>query len=135
MNEKARELNMQNTYFVDPAGYDDSNYTTAFDLARLAAHAISDPRFAKIVSTKEIEVYDTSGSIVHQLSNLNELLELEGVTGIKTGFTEEAGGVLVTSIKNQGKTFIIVVLGSQDRFADTKNIIKNAIDNLRLVLY
>ena len=135
MNQKAKTLSMNNTKFFDPDGYDDQNFTTAFDLSRLAAYAMQNPTFAKIVGTKETTVTDSSGRIIHQLANLNELLGANGVTGVKTGFTDEAGGVLVTSIKNGKKTYVVVVLGSQDRFGDTQNIIKNAINNLHLILY
>ncbi len=135
MNEKAKSLAMDNTFFFDSDGYDDSNYTTAYDLARLGAFAMQNPTFAKIVSTKHIVVTDVSGKMVHNLSNLNELLGSNGVTGIKTGFTDEAGGVLVTSILSNKKTYIVVVLGSQDRFLDTESLIKNAVKRLHSVLY
>jgi D-alanyl-D-alanine carboxypeptidase (penicillin-binding protein 5/6) len=59
-----------------------------------------------------------------ELRNLNELLGSDGVTGLKTGFTEGAGGVLVTSKVANGRTFIIVVMKSDDRFADTKALLQ-----------
>lgn len=135
MNEKAKELELENTKFVDPDGYDDANYTTAFDLARLAARAVKNKTFAKIVATRQIVVTDTTGKIIHNLRNLNELLGIQGVSGIKTGFTDEAGGVLVTSIVQDGRTYIIVVLNSQDRFFDTKNVIDEALQKIRLLFY
>ena len=135
MNEKTRELKLENTHFVDPAGFENDNYTTAFNLARLASFAMEDKVFRKIVATKEKIVYDSSGKIVHELKNLNELLGINGVNGIKTGFTEEAGGVLVTSVEQGGKEYIIVVLNSTDRFEDTQAIIINAIKNIALMSY
>jgi D-alanyl-D-alanine carboxypeptidase len=135
MNDKAKDLNMLNTRFYDPAGYDDQNFTTALDLARLATFAIKNPNFAKIVSTKNISVTDASGLIVHNLSNLNEMLGRDGIKGIKTGYTDEAGGVLVTSLVHNDRDFIIVVLNSPDRFADTKNVIDEAISKIRLLFY
>lgn len=135
MNEKARAFSLTNTKFVDPDGYDNSNYTTAFDLARLAAFAIENPTLAKIVSTRQISVTDASGKIVHNLKNLNELLGIDHVTGIKTGFTDEAGGVLVTSVEKDARRYIIVVLNSSDRFADTKNVIDAVINKIRLLFY
>jgi D-alanyl-D-alanine carboxypeptidase (penicillin-binding protein 5/6) len=133
MNKKVQDLGLKNTRFFDPAGYADDNYTTAYDLARIAAYAMKNSTFAKVVSTKKIKVTDSAGAIVHDLSNINELLGTRGVTGIKTGYTDEAGEVLVTSFVNNGRTYIIVVLGSQDRFGDTKKILKNTI--LRLIIY
>lgn len=135
MNERTGEFKLENTRFVDPSGYSDDNYTTAFDLARLASYALQNQNLREIVSTKEKIVTDTTGRISHPLTNLNELLGIEGVNGIKTGFTEEAGGVLVSSVQNDGKTYIVVVLNSQDRFQDTKNIILNALKNINLISY
>lgn len=135
MNKKAESLSLTNTRFVDPAGYDDNNYTTAFDLARLGAYSLENPTFAAIVATKQIFVTDVSGEIVHNLMNLNELLGIDHVTGIKTGFTDEAGGVLVTSIVDEDRTYIVVVLNSSDRFADTRNVIDTAIKKIRLLFY
>ena len=135
MNEKASVLQLYNTRFFDPAGYSDDNYTTAFDLARLAAYAMQNPTFAKVVGTRNITVWDSLGKIEHKLENLNELLGQNGVTGIKTGFTDEAGGVLVTSINKNDKTYIIVVLNTPDRFGDTRGIIENAIRNLNILSF
>lgn len=135
MNEKASILQLTNTRFFDPAGYSDDNYTTAFDMARLAAYAMQNPKFAKIVGTKATSVWDTLGKSEHKLKNLNELLGQNGVTGIKTGFTDEAGGVLVTSINKNDRLYIIVVLNTPDRFGDTRGIINNAIRNLNIVSY
>lgn len=135
MNQKAQELNLSNTKFYDSDGYDDKNYTTAFDLARLGAYAMQNPQFSKIVGTKQIVVADVTGEIKHNLINLNELLKIPGVNGIKTGFTNEAGGVLVTSVKHNDKNYIIVVLNTPDRFGDTENLIKSAIQKLKLIAY
>lgn len=135
MNEKSRELNLTNTRFVDPAGFLDDNYTTAFDLARLTSYALENPKFASIVSTKNKTVTDISGKTIHELSNLNELLGVDGVIGVKTGFSEEAQGVLVSSIEHDGRIYIVVVLGSRDRFFDTRNIIEQALENITLISY
>lgn len=135
MNKKANQLNATNTHFVDPDGYDDNNYTTAFDLARIAQYAMKNPEFAKIVGTKQTFVTDTTGKFVHDLKNLNELLGIDGVTGVKTGFTDEAGGVLVTSVKASDRDYIIVVMNSLDRFADTKNVIEEALQKVKPVNY
>lgn len=135
MNKKAEELKLVNTKFVDPAGYDDNNYSTAHELARLASYAMENKQFGKIVATKNISVFDESGQIEHTLVNLNELLAVSGVNGVKTGFTNEAGGVLITSISTKTSDYIIVVLGSSDRFADTGNIIGNIVRNLTLISY
>lgn len=135
MNEKSEELDLTNTHFVDPAGLDDENYSSAYDLARLANYAMQSKDFRKIVATRSITVTDISGNYPHILNNLNELLALPEVIGVKTGFTEEAGGVLVTAVKKDEKMYIIVVLNSPDRFADTREILTTAIRNIKVEDY
>lgn len=123
MNQNASKFNLYNTHYQDPAGLeDDGDYTTPSDLARLSAIAIKNKIFAKIVSTKEKVITDTSGN-EYQLKNLNKLLGVEDVDGIKTGTTTGAGQVLVTSKKEGNHTIIIVVMGSSDRFGDTQKLI------------
>lgn len=132
MNEKAQELKLSNTVFRDPAGLDDRNYTTAFDLARLAVVALQNDVFKRVVETRYITVYDRTFTHVHELENLNKLLNTSGVFGVKTGYTEEAGQVLVTSMQSNGKTYIIVVLKSDDRFSDTQKILDEIIEKVQL---
>lgn len=130
MNKNAARFNLYNTHYQDPAGLeDDGDYTTPFDLARLASIAIGNPTFAKIVSTKEKNVVDLSGN-VFPVKNLNKLLGIDGVIGVKTGYTEGAGQVLVTAKKEGAHTIIIVVMGSQDRFLDTEKILSAISGNI-----
>lgn len=131
MNFKARELGFRNTHFTNPAGFDDpAHYTTAQDLAKLARVAITNPTVAKIVSTKSTVVTDATGNKTYFLENINELLgEVEGIEGIKTGQTEGSQEVLVTQTTRNGHTIITVVLGSLDRFAESKSLIEWAFAN------
>ncbi len=124
MNKKADLLKLSNTRFLDPAGYEDGNFTTAEELARLGAYAMRNPEFAKIVKTKFIQL--NNASFTHQffLHNLNELLQFDDVVGIKTGFTNEAGGVLLTAVEKNGKLLIVSVLKSNDRFSDTRDLMQ-----------
>jgi len=128
MNENAVKWNLFNTNYKDPAGLDDSNYTTPFDLARLSAISLKNSEFKNIVGTKDRIIFDTQGNIF-KIENLNKLLGYDGVNGIKTGYTEEAGQVLVTSKsyydknENKNRSIIIVVMGSDDRFFDTENLL------------
>ena len=80
--------------------------------------------FSEIVGTSYIQVSNKNGSHKYFLKNLNELLAYENVVGVKTGFTNEAGGVLVTGIMKNGKLLIVVVLKSQDRFSDTQDLMR-----------
>jgi D-alanyl-D-alanine carboxypeptidase (penicillin-binding protein 5/6) len=131
MNQKAKELELYNTHYSDPAGLaDDGDYTTPFDLARLASFAMQNSELKKIVGTKEKVISDTSGIHVYDLNNLNVLLGIDGVDGVKTGYTEEAGEVLVTSKEEKGKDIIIVVMDSVDRFSDTQKLLDLISNNL-----
>ena len=131
MNEKAKELKLFGTHYSDASGLADrGDYTTPFDLSRLASFASKNEVIKKIVSTKEKTIYDVTGTGIYELSNLNKLLGVDGITGIKTGYTEEAGQVLVTSKQEKGKTIIIVVMGSEDRFLDTQRLIELVSNNL-----
>ncbi|OGH08206.1 MAG: hypothetical protein A2152_00605 [Candidatus Levybacteria bacterium RBG_16_35_6] len=135
MNENAAKLNLNNTNYKDPAGLNDANYTTPSDLARLAAFSLGNSEFRKVVGTKEKFIYDTSGNSF-KLDNLNKLLGYDGVNGMKTGYTEEAGEVLVTSksyfdkTENRDREIIIVVMGSEDRFFDTENLLNLVSGNI-----
>lgn len=117
MNQKAQELKLVNTHFVTPNGLDDDNhYTTAYDLAILTDYALKNETFKKIVSTKTCNIFINGFS--RTISNTNELLgNTEGVYGVKTGFTFNAGRCLVSSCKRDNMDIIVVVLG-----ADTKKI-------------
>jgi D-alanyl-D-alanine carboxypeptidase (penicillin-binding protein 5/6) len=131
MNNKAKEFKLYGTHYSDPAGLiDNGDYTTPFDLARLASYAIKNNTLKEIVNTKEKVIYDVTGARVYVLENLNKLLGIDGVNGIKTGYTQEAGQVLVTSRDEKGKTIIIVVMGSDDRFADTAKLLDLVSNNL-----
>jgi len=128
MNEMARQLHLDNTNFADAIGLEDSrDYTTPLDLARLSSIALGNETFAEIVATKTWVITDVTGENRYLLKNLNKLLGVSGVNGIKTGYTNEAGQVLVTSkieIDNTKKhTLIIVVMDSKDRFWDTSKIL------------
>lgn len=125
MNAKAREIHLLNTHFMNPTGLDqDGHYSTARDMVRLAQVAMKNPLFASIVATKQKIVKSQDGKIVHYLTNINELLgKVDGVMGVKTGWTENARENLVTYIQRGNKRVIIALLGSQDRFGETKELI------------
>ncbi len=127
MNEKAIELGLTNTHFVTPHGLDDANhYTTALELAKLTDYAMDNETFAKIVGTKLTTIYINNQS--RQINNTNELLGvLNGVVGVKTGFTNNAGRCLVTETKRNNMDIITIVLGAdtkKDRTKDSVNLIE-----------
>jgi D-alanyl-D-alanine carboxypeptidase len=134
MNEKAVELGLANTHFSDPAGLeDDTNYSTVMDLSRLAGVAMKNDRLAAIFGTKQMVINELGGRREFTFSNLNKLLGINGVNGIKTGTTEGAGEVLVTSKEENGHTFIIVVMKSEQRFVDTQRLLSLVSQNVRFI--
>jgi len=125
MNAKADELHLTKTHFTNPVGYDDPNHKmSAIDLTRLGAYALTNKTIAKMVAIPHITIADVTHTYYHPLTNVNALLgKIPGVAGIKTGWTEEAGENLVTLVERNGRRVILVVLKSQDRFADTEQLI------------
>lgn len=134
MNQKAASLHLLNTHYADPAGLnDDGDYTTVVDLSRLASYAITNLTFVDVTSTRTKTITDISMNKQYPLTNLNKLLGSQGVTGIKTGTTEGAGEVLVTSTVKNGHTYIIVVMQSTDRFSDTAALLKFIDTNVQYI--
>lgn len=128
MNEKAKELGLKDSHFVTPHGLDmEGHYTTAYELALIADYALNIEKFSEVVKTKTYTVMINGYS--KNISNTNELLGyLNGVNGVKTGFTNGAGRCLVTSANRNGFNIITVVLG-----ADTKKI--RTKDSIALIEY
>ncbi len=124
MNQNAELLNLQNTHFVTPHGLDSQeHYTTAYDLALMADYALHNEVFSKIVNTKTANITINGQNRV--ISNTNELLgNLNGVYGVKTGFTNGAGRCLVTSIKRGNLDIICVVLGADTKKDRTRDSVK-----------
>ncbi len=124
MNKKAQELGLTETNFVTPHGLDNSkHYTTALELAKLADYALQNEKFAQIVGTKQTSI--TINGESRTIVNTNELLGvLNGVVGVKTGFTNGAGRCLVTETKRDDKDIITVVLGADTKKDRTKDSIK-----------
>ena len=128
MNEKALLLGLTSTNFVTPHGLDNENhYTTAYELALLTKYALENTMFSKIVSTINYSV--TINGTSKNINNTNELLgQLNGVYGVKTGFTNGANRCLVTACKRDDLDIICIVLG-----ADTKSF--RTQDSIKLIEY
>lgn len=131
MNKKASDLKLNDTHFTNPIGFDEEgHYSTAGDLARLAWVALKNKTFTNIVAQPEVTVTDVSGKIIHEFKNTNELVgKIDGVRGVKTGWTQNAGECLVSFIERNGEKIIIVLLGSDDRFGETRKIIDWVFNN------
>lgn len=114
MNDKARQLGMTGTHFENPNGLDSpGHYSTARDLAVLAAYAMKNPIFAKTVSTRTVTVGQ------RYLRNHNKLLwQVEGAEGVKTGYTRAAGRILVSSAVRSGRRLVAVTIDAPDDWRD-----------------
>ena len=114
MNDKARQIGLQNSHFENPNGLDaPGHYSTARDLAMLAAYAMQNPIFSKTVSTKNITIGQ------RYLHNHNKLLwQVEGADGVKTGYTRAAGRILVSSALRDGRRLVAVTINAPDDWHD-----------------
>lgn len=130
MNQKARDLNLKSTHFTNVTGlFNSDHYTTAADLTLIAREAIGNATIRKIVSTKNITFTDISGSKKFTIESTNKLLGIDGVRGLKTGWTPESGECLVTLVTRNGKSVLITLLGSTDRFGESVKLINWVYDN------
>lgn len=152
MNERAKELGARNTTFVNPHGlHAEGHLSTAYDLALIAQEAMKNETFRELVLTYKYEVEATNKQPTRYLYNTNRLIydqltkvesngviraaKYDGTTGIKTGFTPEAGGCLVSGAERDGTEFIAVVLGSSDsgRFGDSIALLDFGFENYKSV--
>ena len=123
MNQRAQELGMAGTHFVNPHGlHNADHYSTARDIYRMSKQAMTHATFREIVSTGRYTVPATNLSKARSLLNTNGLLTsakhygytMDGTIGIKTGSTGEAGYCLVAAVQKKGHTLVSVVLGAQN---------------------
>jgi len=136
MNEKAKSLKLTHTHFTSPYGLDNPmHYTTPHELAILTDYALKNETFRKIVGTKSTTIKINGNPV--EIKNTNELLcnNIEGVYGVKTGFTNGAGRCLVTAIKRNNMDLIVVILEAdtrKDRAKDTINLVNYVTKNYRV---
>lgn len=135
MNDRADELGLENTHFVNPHGLsDDNHYTTARELAIITAEAMKYPLFCEISATKSIKVrYDGVENGRH-LVNHNKLLgNYDGATGGKTGYTKKDGKCLVSSAEKDGLEIIAVTLGDGSPVSTHTILLDSAFENYEKV--
>ncbi|KKS65528.1 hypothetical protein A3A14_03390 [Candidatus Daviesbacteria bacterium RIFCSPLOWO2_01_FULL_43_38] len=124
MNNRAAILGLSNTRFENPAGFDSPNhFSSAADLSKIAAVAAGNPLLARAVSTREVTVSSIDQGIIHPLKNLNKLLGLPGILGMKTGTTPAARENLVGLAERDGHKILTVILGSDNRFGETEKLL------------
>lgn len=129
MNEKAAELGMENTHFANPNGLDDEeHYSTAEDMAKLAAAAMDDPVLRRVASTRTARIGGRT------LTNHNKLLSrVEGCVGLKTGYTRAAGRTLVSCAERDGVRLVAVTLQAGDDWNDHASLYEQGFRVLRPV--
>ena len=120
MNRRAASWGAENSHFTNPHGLpDEAHYTTALDLARIACHAMQNPTFRTIVSTKYFGE--------NAWANKNKMLfSYEGANGVKTGFTKRAGRCLVTGAKRGNMQLVSVVLNSPEMYERSAELLDAA---------
>lgn len=145
MNNKARDLGLNSTYFITPNGLDDSDdngkhSTTAVDLSRIMKYCVMDSptknEFINICQTKSYSFNDNSNKRSFTVNNKNAFLDMmDGVIAGKTGFTGDAGYCYVCALENDGRTFIIALLGcgwpnnKKYKWHDSKELFMYGINN------
>ena len=122
MNERAREIGMQDTLFVTPSGLDEGDHhSCAYDMAILAAEALKNEVFANICKEQKLDITINDKKLT--LYNHNKLLyQIDGCIGLKTGYTDKAGRCLVSAVKKESGTMICVTLGAPDDWNDHKTL-------------
>jgi len=145
MNQKAREIGCENTYFITPNGLDaeDENgkhSTTAVDLARIMSYCIMDSpmkdSFLEITATPQYSFSSVDGKKTYSCSNHNSFLNMmdEAISG-KTGFTADAGYCYVGAVESEGRTFVVSLLAcgwpnsKTYKWKDMKKLASYGMDN------
>lgn len=125
MNRRAPTVGAFNTAFQNPNGLTaPGHYSTAYDLARIARAALARPLFRALVAQKEGQIRELSSGTTRTIRTTNRLLyEFPGGDGIKTGTTQAAGRCLAASATRDGQQLIAVVLKSQHRWKDARDLL------------
>lgn len=149
MNDKAKELGCQDTHFVNPNGiHNEDHYSTAYDLALIAKYAMQNDTFRKIVKTTSYTLpatnaypaedrtfTNTNSLIIYDNRNRADNYYYEYATGIKTGYTSQAGNCLVSSAEKNGMSYINVVLNAPVGYTTAGTISHRYLDTIALFDY
>jgi D-alanyl-D-alanine carboxypeptidase (penicillin-binding protein 5/6) len=123
MNSESQRIGLANTHFDNPVGWDSqNNYSSAKDMAILARILLNNDFFKETVSKKSL-IVTTKGGRQIKLVNTNLLLNDSDIVGVKTGFTNNAGECLVNLRVKDGHSIMTVVIGSRDRFGQTRSFL------------
>lgn len=125
MNERVRSLGLKNTHFVNACGFDaPGHYSTATDLATLTAHALDVPEISMMVRTVTRDIATVDGARQVALHTTNELLLDPDMTGVKTGYTSNAGRCLIASMFKDGHRLLLVGLNVRDRWEEAPRLLR-----------
>ena len=126
MNQKAAALHLRATHFTNPSGLDDADhYSSAYDLAVVGATLLADyPDIRAIVGSKQVSIYSSPQHKAFNPINIDRLLSTyPGAIGIKPGYTGAAGYCLAAAATRNGRTILVVVLGSTQHFTDAATLL------------
>ena len=130
MNARAAKLGLKNTRFTNAAGHHDpEHYTTAKDLVVITEAALERPLFRELVSTVRYDIRSVNGKRRFKLENSNKLLpKYDGMVGVKTGYTPEAGRCLVALAERDGVEVLIVLLRAKNRWQLAERMLDKAFE-------
>ena len=139
MNEKAKEIGCKGSNFVTPNGLPNYNhYSTAADMAAIAIYCMKNPTFRQIVETQHTTIHWVSPKDKWlEITNTNLLLgKYKGANGVKTGWTNSAGGCLAASAKRGDVELIAIIMNSstgQTRFDEAIKLLDYGFEQVRMV--
>ena len=127
MNQKAKELSLSDTAYFDPTGLSSSNQSTANDIYKLASYIYNThPEIFSITRQAKTYIVELNSHKKRLITNINQFAGQANFIGGKTGFIDESQGNLVSVFKIDNQVVITVILGSQDRFGETKKLLNCA---------
>ena len=134
MNARAAQMGLKSTHFTNCAGHHDpDHYTTANDLVVMTEAALARPMFRELVSKVRYEIRTVNGKRRFKLENSNKLLpKYDGMVGVKTGYTPEAGRCLIALAERDGVEVLIVLLRAKDRWKLAERMLDTCLPALRL---
>lgn len=126
MNNKAKALNLNQTTFSNPSGLDvpSSNFSTAYDLARLTQYAMTNPEFREIIGTIDYQTTTGLGTPLAWRHKHRLVRNIDWIIGGKTGFTSRAGRTLITVANVNGIELIVVTLNDANDWEDHINLLR-----------
>ncbi len=132
MNQKAKQLGMNNTHFTNPCGFDIGNhYSTALDLMKLSEYAIKNNAFNEMAKLKRHDFRSLNTRRAYAAYTHNRLLSnYKYAVGIKTGFTQKAGPCLIARAKKGKKDILVVMLNSEHRWKDIRVIFEDVMPDI-----